>query len=262
MTQDVTFYLHMQCNRSCVYCCDIPFRPWPEFTDDEMLSRFDTLVSHVEKLTGGNFAPSIIGGEPTLWSDYMVNGILDRLSGHGRITVLTNHSIRTSAWEGNPRVFFITHLTDWEGKGRVAANANEALKIVVTHDSIGRLEPFMRANFDHMIGISEYFGEDERFILTDEDKEKLFELESKYPRVEPQLLFQRKLLKGMDANECRELCRKEKRHIWQAHCARMRMTPCCGAGSFGVPYEEFDGSPPDSGFCEGCQQYSLWIRMR
>lgn len=251
--QMVSFSLNKECNRNCPYCTQAIGRPYPHYSDDEIYERFDTLLTYIEKLTDYNVAPTFVGGEPTLWSDYLIQKILKRLKDYSRIVVATNRDKKDSAWENDPRVLFYTHIVDWQNAGKLEKDLNELFMIVITHEDIPYLESFMRANQGMHININAYCGDDKKFLLTDEDRQKIAELEKRYPKVDDQIGRELAYATSYTTEEKRELCCSIT--SWAADCTYMTISPCCGWGQSFFPYKDFIGQRPDIQNCKNCNTY-------
>ena len=253
LNQIVTFELNKECNRDCVYCTQARGRPYPHYDDDEIFSRFDRILTHLEKITGGRVMPQIMGGEPTIWSDALIRRILDRLSGYTRIAVVSNHDKKDSAWEECGRVVWYTHVVDWKTAGTLKLQANEMCMIVVCHGDVGALGDFMMKNAGCRIRIDEYIGEDESLKLTDEDRARIAALEQTYPQIDTQILsaYASRGTSVTDPEACRQSL-----NIWRADCTHMTVCPCCGRNQRLYPYEEFTGQLPCLAECTGCNVYN------
>ena len=247
--QMITFELNKECNRDCAYCTQARGRPFPHYDDEEIFSRFDKMLSHLEKITDGKISPQIMGGEPTLWSGALIEKILERLSDYPQVVVVTNHDKKDSAWERSPKVIFYTHLVDWEGMGKLPPAKNEGFMIVVTKQNLPFLEDFIRANAGQQINIDAYIGEDESLALSDEDRKIIAEIEAKYPAVDGAILAS--VRTGYKSIVAPEEC-VGKANIWRADCTSMTVCPCCGRDQKVIPYAEFTGQLPCLEDCGDC----------
>lgn len=247
--QIVTFELNKECNRNCSYCTQARGRPFPHYDDGEIFSRFDKMLTHLEKITGGRVLPQIMGGEPTIWSDALIRRILARLSGYPQISVITNHDNKNSAWEESGKVWFYTHIVDWAGRGKVQFAQNESGMIVVTKKDLPNLEEFVRANTGNRINIDAYIGEDISLALSGEDRRKIAEIERKYLDTDGAILasVETGYKSIVPPAEC-----IGKMNIWRADCTHMTLCPCCGRNQRLYPYEEFTGQRPCPEDCGDC----------
>ena len=248
-SQTVTFELNKECNRDCAYCTQARGRPFPHYDDDEIFARFDKLLTHLEKLAPGRIAPQIMGGEPTLWSEELIEKIVARLSDYPDVAIVTNHDRKDSAWEKCPKVRFYTHIVDWEDAGKITPQGNEGFMIVVTKQNLPYLEDFISANEGVPINIDAYIGEDENLALSDEDRAKIAKIEAKYEGTDDAIL--KSVESGYKSILAPSACVR-RTNIWRADCTSMTVCPCCGRNQKVIPYEEFTGQLPCLEDCGDC----------
>lgn len=139
LTKDVTFILHKQCNLNCAYC-NTPDR-FNVLTDDEIYENFDRALTKLEEGLKYNIIPSFAGGEPTLWSDYLINKILDRCKNYRVIKVFSNTTNMDSIFFKNERVICVPHIVDWKENPHkltrqyLLKNMTHPV-VIVTHDDV------------------------------------------------------------------------------------------------------------------------------
>lgn len=137
--QDVTFVLHKQCNMNCAYC-NTPDK-FNVLTDDEIYENFDRALTKIEAGLKAQIIPAFVGGEPTLWSDYLINKILNRCKDYRLIKVFSNTTNMDSIFLKDERVICIPHIVDWKENPykltRQYLLKNMTLPIViVTHNDV------------------------------------------------------------------------------------------------------------------------------
>lgn len=139
----ISFILHRKCNLNCSYCNAL--NNINEFTDDEMYERFDYALTWIENHHENRpIHIGLLGGEPTLWSNYLIQKIMDRLSNYRHIMLYTNGIIKDSLWHKQDKIHFLTHVTDWkEHPEKLCKNnllKNETPLIVITRDDLEDLD--------------------------------------------------------------------------------------------------------------------------
>ena len=145
-TLRVNFVLHLDCNLNCEYCCAAS-KENKHLSDDEMYKRFDKALSFVEQKYG-LVKVCLLGGEPTIWSDYFVEKVLNRLSKYRTFEVFTNGANKNSLFYKCDKVEFKYHITDWELNPekllRKNLKKNEIAQIVITTKNIHLLPELIK----------------------------------------------------------------------------------------------------------------------
>lgn len=146
-TRGVSFMLNHQCNLHCAYCCQGRLQDTPPIDDDEMYRRFDKAITKLEGF-GQKLKPGILGGEPTIWSDYLVRKLLARLARYDKFQLFTNGTNRKSLWYSAANCYRITHVTDWETHmvNYAYESDHDRPLIIVTHPMVERLEKYLKVN--------------------------------------------------------------------------------------------------------------------
>lgn len=241
---EINFILHYKCNRKCEYCNQKNLSNSKVYSDDEMFDRFCMMIDKVESL-GKPFTPHILGGEPTLFSDYLIEKIMNRLQNYKQVFVFSNKDKKDSLWEKYNKVIFFTHVVDWYNK-KLEYSMRDRYIIVLTHKDVPYLSDFLKLNTDVCIDVNEYQGTDKDFILTDKDKEKAVEEIKKYDNVTTSIT---KIEKNKDI---REFC-KSIMYSYEANCNTLRIRPCCcGHHQKDYPIEEFNYQRPSLDLCKDC----------
>lgn len=235
----VSFVLDLRCNLNCPYCSQKKERKKAvHISDDDMYSRFDKALTHMEGL-GVPLYPQILGGEPTLWSDALITKIARRLSHYPQFLLFTNGTNRHSLWYTVPNVQFLTHITDWAETMTSYKYENERGTpiIVVTHNDVDKLETYLKHNKCRTLTVSP--ATDARDLTcTASDIKRITDLARQY-------------------NVRCEYDAKGKAHcdkdnlVWQIDCttSALQVLTCCKAHNL-TPLEEW--TPDTVPDCEGC----------
>lgn len=137
--------LHKQCNLLCDYCYQSGYDISP-LSDDEIYCNFDKALTYFENKYKVIHI-QLLGGEPTIWTDYLINKILDRLDKYRNIMVFSNGTNRDSLWYKSDKVMIQKHVTDWEKHPenvmRKNLLVNEIPALVITNDNISLLEKYI-----------------------------------------------------------------------------------------------------------------------
>ena len=141
----LSFFLHKQCNLQCEYCYQLG-NEYSPLTDDEIYNNFDIALSMCEKKYK-NIRVQLLGGEPTIWSDYLIEKLLKRLENYRTITIFSNGTNRDSLWYKCNKVIINKHVTDWEEHPENMLRRNllpmEHPTIVITNNNIDLLEKYL-----------------------------------------------------------------------------------------------------------------------
>ena len=179
---NINFTLHRECNLSCSYCNLGCNRRVNTMSDDEMFERFDKALTYIEdNLKGYSLTIGILGGEPTLWTEYFINKVLDRLKNYRKINLFSNGTNRDSIWYKQDNVCIIEHYVDWKtNPERLNLNnvpINSSQIVVVTHNEVEDVDKVLNVIdnkniiFSHCNG-SPNVEED----LTYEDLDRLYKI--------------------------------------------------------------------------------------
>lgn len=141
----ISFFLHKQCNLQCEYCYQLD-NEYSPLTDDEIYNNFDIALSMCEKKYK-NIRVQLLGGEPTIWSDYLIEKLLKRLENYRTITIFSNGTNRDSLWYKCDKVIINKHVTDWEEHPENMLRRNllpmEHPTIVITNNNIELLGKYL-----------------------------------------------------------------------------------------------------------------------
>ena len=179
---NINFILHRECNLQCSYCNLGSNRGASAISDDEMFERFDEALTYIEKkLKGYSITIGISGGEPTIWTEYFINKLLDRLKNYRKINLFSNGTNRDNTWYKQDNVCIIEHYVDWKNNPERLnlsnVPINSAQLVVVTRDEVEDVEKVLNVIDNKNVIFSHCNGSsNEEENLTSEDLDRLYEI--------------------------------------------------------------------------------------
>lgn len=254
--QKISFVFNRTCNANCKYCFQREQKDYPILSDDELYANFDKALTKFEKLTNGNVYPQILGGEPTLMSDYLIQKIADRLKDYKQILIFTNGIKKDSLWYKLENVRFDIHVLNWTDPNlKLEAKHGYFYTYVVSKNEIDKVEDFLKKiKTDGAVAyINPCKSENPEINTTWEDRCRLASIVSKYQQDCLAELFSGKYTKKELQTKCRE-----NKGVWDYDVITDTVRPCCGYcnGEFpqNIPLNDFDGTQkaPD---CKDCMEF-------
>lgn len=179
---NINFILHRECNLQCSYCNLGSNRGAGAISDDEMFERFDEALTYIEKkLKGYSITIGISGGEPTIWTEYFINKLLDRLKNYRKINLFSNGTNRDNTWYKQDNVCIIEHYVDWKNNPERLnlsnVPINSAQLVVVTRDEVEDVEKVLNVIDNKNVIFSHCNGSpNKEENLTSEDLDRLYEI--------------------------------------------------------------------------------------
>lgn len=179
---NINFILHRECNLQCSYCNLGSNRGGSAISDDEMFERFDEALTYIEeKLKGYSITIGISGGEPTIWTEYFINKLLDRLKNYRKINLFSNGTNRDNTWYKQDNVCIIEHFVDWKNNPERLnlsnVPINSAQLVVVTRNEVEDVEKVLNVIDNKNVIFSHCNGSsNEEEDLTSEDLDRLYEI--------------------------------------------------------------------------------------
>lgn len=244
--QKVTFILDKTCNKTCEYCRFSDATK--DFTDEEIYNNFDKCLTYVEKLCNGRVFPHIMGGEPSIWSDWLTKKVCERLSKYRFNILFTNGTNRNSLFFKQPNFNFFTHITDWENTDvtKYKPTNGEFMNICIEHNKVQDACKFFKPDIPKWKFYMQLCQHpNSEWQITPEDVIKLNnEVHGTSSGVVQQAAD---LLQRGGVELFRKTC--SSNGIWNIDCLNMTISPCCGTKNF-VSFDEF--SPKMAKNCEGC----------
>lgn len=253
--QNVAITLNKECNLKCEYCSQ-QYRTWKHYSDDEIINRLKKMLSHIDKITEGNVSYTIMGGEPSIFSDYLIKNIIKCMSKYNKFCVVTNGIIKNPLWTNCSNIYYYSHITDWINKGHFESEANTRYNIVVTHKDIQHLHKFIASNTDKYIEIGIYIGENNSLKLTEEDFDVIRSIEKEFFSVNKSLLIYDNYVYDYGIEAYYKAC-SDYSNMWLADCTDMKIFPCCGRFVNSYDYLEFNGQKTDTDKCKGCTSFTF-----
>ena len=111
--QLITFTLNRKCNQKCSYCFQENMTA-KDVSDEEIYANFDKALTWAESYTKGNLIPQIMGGEPTIWSEWLQRKIIERVKNYRTVYVFTNGThLKESLFWKQFNFFFLVHEYNW-----------------------------------------------------------------------------------------------------------------------------------------------------
>lgn len=247
--RSITFVLHKKCNLNCKYCPQSDKSD--PLTDDEIFANFDKALTRFENELDEKFNIQIMGGETTLWSDYLQKKILERCKEYKFIHIFTNGANKSCPLYSE-NVIKHLHLIDWKNQINnkplpkelydliVEDNDEEGLKILKNYKGTTKLHILpQKANGCSDLRMSYNFLKK----LADIDNPLILNNHIKN--------FVREVEEGGYEN-ARSICRNGTRPVIEVDCTRMTVRPCSNS-KFEYSFDEFDFSKltPESE-CANC----------
>ena len=239
--QKVSFLLNKKCNANCPYCFQSRDEVSPD--DDTLFKNFDDALTKFEQLTDHNVFPQILGGEPTLFSDYLINKILNRLKDYKCIYIFTNGLKEKSLWYEQENVVLNHHIINWQ-TGNVPKKKNgEFQSIVVCRNEISDLKESF-ADLDRGIIINPCLSKNPDYNVTYEERKQMWEIIKPYRPKDS--LFS---LYDLPLEKVQSMCRSAV-GVWECNLNTRTVSTCC-ADMEKIPIEDFNGTekPENCGEC-------------
>lgn len=253
-----TFKLHQGCNKRCHYCFQETYTN--KLTDEEMYENFDKLLTLCEERYNGNIFPHIMGGEPTLWSDWLQNKIINRLKNYREVLLFTNGTNKDCPLFKAPNFMIETHITDWIGTkvNDYKMQKNEFITIVVPPNEIKHIKDFVSITDDTknmdtyaFITPSVCNNPNNKYFSTLEEINKINDALKDTEYVNKSIVNYLRKIKEDGLEKTREQCR-QFREAYTFNCQEMTVELCIN-GCSSVPFDKFEfGMKPSKEDCKTC----------
>ena len=244
----ITFILNKKCNLRCKYCSNTE----GNISDEEIFANFDRNLTKIEQMTNGKIYLQIMGGEPTIWSDWLTDKVIERISNYRDVFIFTNGTNRKSKFYSCNNVILITHITDWRNNDyeHYTRLDNELFTVVYEHNCLDEMERFIKTiptiELD-TISINPCFGNSDA-SCDEKDLEDLYNLSKKYQtNMSYTKLYEQR--KNMGIVKFNELCNNSL-GVWQLDCNTNKISPCCDCREI-YDINEFKGIEKVKN-CDGC----------
>lgn len=223
----ISFVLNRKCNLLRPSCCQKG--DTSKHLDNEAIyKQFDVALTKAENC-GQAIYVSILGGEPTIWSDALITKIADRLKGYKAFDVLTNGTNRKSLWYSVPNAHFLTHVTDWETATQSCPyeSKNDTPLLVVTHQALPLLEGYLKINKCKTLDIAPA-SDCGDMSITGEDLDEIQRLASKYNLPLHWTIGKGRLMEWSNTPFC-----NKNDTVWQFDCVNNIVATCYKSGGKG-----------------------------
>lgn len=127
----ITYILHKKCNLHCEYCNQ---SHEDNLSDEEIFNNFEKAIDHIKEALGTNYRVQIMGGEPTIWSDWLQNKVIEKLKEYPNVHVLTNGTVKSSPIYSEKRFIKHLHLVNWKSELELPVEDN-VIPLVILSES-------------------------------------------------------------------------------------------------------------------------------
>lgn len=252
--QRVNFALHKDCNLNCEYCYQKVTFDRNKLSDKEIFSNFEYCFNRLENLSRRKLFPQILGGEPTLWSDWLIDRVCDRVK-YYECELFTNGFNRDCRFFTELNFSYLTHVVNWKNKdvNDFKPLDRETFSIVVTHKDLNFFkEWFLNCRSENLknwdILACGHVNPDLNLSVPDiiELGEFLEDL-----KLENQITFGAKLLKkGLKSFQ--DYC-SSRPGSWICDCENKTVSVCCGGLDSNHQKANINNfSPFKSPICNNC----------
>ena len=248
------FYVDKRCNQSCSYCKQKEFEV-PQRTDKQILTDFQKAYYYI-KGTTSNIIPAVLGGEPTLWSDELTQGIINTITEHTYLLFTNGYNTNSKFYE-DPRATIMQHIVDWE-KRPVIKRVNKRVQFTIvaerdkTEDLIKYLNEDFPEEYKSFLWIQPCRSTDGNKAST------LVQLKELYERTGIKCSVQEYLeATNKQQKEARDYCFCYGNQP-QIYCDTQTYAPCCAPDFYeAIPLINYGSNP--SRFAQNCHNCCEWI---
>lgn len=249
--QIVSFVFNKTCNANCFYCIqkDVDKKVYDEKV---LFQNFDKAITKLEKMTGNNIYPQILGGEPTLFSDWLILKIIKRLEKYDRFSLFTNGIVKESAWDKASNINKIIHIINWHNTVIDEYSDRNSYNIVVTNRDMKYVKDFWDKNLDKFIFLNPCEDNNHEPALSLENVNIIGELMSnKYKSKNYYIMSKMK-----DYDDFRKACYQSS-GVWSCDVGELTLAYCCGASE----KQDFENWNPENQkkHCSSCFAFGNMI---
>lgn len=253
-----TFILDKRCNTNCEYCYQLKDADRNlVLSDDEWFDRFDKALRKAEEVYPDGIKVQIMGGEPSLWSDSLVERIIKRLHDYESFTLFSNGINKNSKWFSHPKTLMSWHITDWNKDSKIDEfykSISDKNVIVVEPKDIEKLDSFLTKNCDtkFMIAGSGCAGSGaEETRCSFEDMKKIAEICQKHDNTYDDIPEFVEIVENNGLEDAQRRCR-EFGSVTTFNLGTMLVSPCNKADVIKIPLDEWNGPEYN---CENCMWF-------
>lgn len=236
-----TFTFFTQCDKRCPYCSQTNFEDG--IGEEELYENFLAAVEKVESLHGRSWRPQLAGGELTLCSDEFIRKIMDRLEGYD-VKIMTNgNKYLESPFYDYPNLSALVHITKPPFDDSFLRPYDASCIVAVKPYFSELLSAIKEGKISAKCRILYYKGNDERFVLSEEENRQLNEALKECGILRPEF-------RPGNVKECIERANNYRIiNLWD-----MTITPCCGIGEPSMPLKEWNLQDPSGKVCADCPE--------
>lgn len=219
----VTFVLHKKCNMNCSYCPQTDKAD--PLSDDEIFANFDKALSKFEEELGTTFTVQIMGGETTLWNNYLQNKILERCKDYKNLHIFTNGAKRDCPLYKDDRVIKHLHLLNWKSQIYIKPQPKELYDVIIEDNDKEGLELLKGYKNGTILHILPCKTETSKLLMSFDFLKKLADIENPLILNNHIKNFVKEVEDGGYEN-ARTICRNGNRPVIEVDCTRMTVRPC------------------------------------
>lgn len=244
---NVSFILHKVCNMDCPYC----FQKGEHkqiISDEEMYNNFDKALTYFENLVAKDksrvLKVQILGGEPTIWSEWLQNKVLERLKNYNYFTLFTNGANKDSPLYKSMKSLKRLHIIDWktELQKNIYYSVNEYPLVVIQEKDKDSYKKIFTEYKGSPLYLSLCKSPKQSENVSFDFMKELSQIANKnIDTVTVKSYVEAVNKKGLRKvkEECRTSVHSVGEKFIQIDCATLRVQPCCNAIKT-YPLEEFD----------------------
>lgn len=232
-TVSIAFTLHKTCNADCDYCFQ-KGKHNQNISDEEMYNNFDKAITYFEKLSDKKNARldvCLMGGEPTIWSDWLQNKILERLKDYRFFRLYTNGIKKSGPLYESEKCIKIVHLINWQKQINDPLGKNEIPTIVLQESEkkdISLLENYTNTCGHKLSVLIKKTSDPKTFTSYEFIKETTERLrQNKYLDLFILNLFVSNC-EAIGLEKTRMFCKQTKGYM-SIDCETLQIYPCCNA---------------------------------
>lgn len=232
----ITVVLHKKCNKNCSYCPQTD--KYDPLSDDEIFANFDKVLTKFENEIGDTFILQIMGGETTLWSDYLQNKILERCKNYKNLHIFTNGANKECPLYKDDRVVKHLHLLDWKNQIHNKPRPKELYDVIIEdndNEGLKILEQYKNGTMLHILPCKD---EKSGLLMSIDFLKKLASINNRYILNNHIKNFVNEVEEG-GYEKARSICRNGKRPVIEVDCTRMTVRPCSNS-RVEYPFDEYD----------------------
>lgn len=240
-----TFVFDKRCNVNCEYCYQLSDEDRNlVLSDDEWFDRFDKALKKAEEVYSDGIRVQIMGGEPSLWNDSLVERIIERLYDYDSFTLFSNGINRKSKWFTSQKTMMSWHIVDWDTQGKIDGyykNISDKNVIVVEPRNIDKLDEFLTENDDVMFmvagsGCAGSGAEETRCSF--DDMKKIAEICNRHENTYDDIPQFVDIVESNGLEDAQRRCR-EFGSVTTFNLGTMLVSPCNKADVVKVPMDEW-----------------------